>query len=757
LERTEELRTLAQLWGIECVDYPSTQSFVKEGAFVQVWNEGTLAWSSSIASKFHDLNLSSLRDQAIQFPMSDRGNRSRSFGFTGQSHRRDKTTCVQKPVLRANTKLRTQEMVSLSKLLEVCGGAPPESEYSRQRMGDFAHLIHGDNILEGFTSCITNVSTEEVQCHLDLHNDRLADGFGAVVVASEIKEGERLAGVGYYKNSCASYYPRVYFTKKAISSASRFLDRLDLRRQTLSHAHFPAPQELTLRGFSCRSACMEKAANYSPYVYVFRLLVHTYGLSLSRALESLLPVGWEWVTPESYFRALSDWIESDKLPTENLALAFLRRAAPLAGGGVTYTRIKESLYHLREVIEDVNTSPVLHRHKLHSMVSRLMKLVPGTSKNTCQRLACVAALAGLLRHPALATQACHSPNNFTDLTIGIRDSYGCSTVNQASEVINAVASAMDISRATSESIFSEMLLHTSDSGLDCYFPGQTFFTVEGDRVLQLFPDGTKEYSEPIVCSVDDWRTCVTRLPQTWRTASSLNADHGCPREKLSRTPAKACLTLSPQIPRMASALNTASTGPCHKRVDKRKRTPLTSCPRFTRSATEVVPSKLAILESATPWVTVNLQKRAMQSVGLVGHQSFGERVTYIKTVNCEGLNGWTAVCHYNGSTWDPRSIPSSSYGGVPHNCRHTKEGHLSHINKRGALDHLLLYLCLFCDESEFSWERNKLSHHHFVCLRKEHTVTTNKEPFMILFFLKGSICIGHYKDNWRTRTVLCSA
>jgi hypothetical protein len=109
----------AKALDIECVEYPSNTSFVEDGAFVQVWNEGTLAWSC-IASKFQDLNLSSLRDQAVQFPMSDRGNRSLSVGFTGQSFDRDKTTCVQKPVLCAKTKLWAQEMVSLSQLLKVC-------------------------------------------------------------------------------------------------------------------------------------------------------------------------------------------------------------------------------------------------------------------------------------------------------------------------------------------------------------------------------------------------------------------------------------------------------------------------------------------------------------------------------------------------------------------------------------------------------------------------------------------------------------
>jgi hypothetical protein len=64
---------------------------------------------------------------------------------------------------------------------------------------------------------------------------------------------------------------------------------------------------------------------------------------------------------------------------------------------------------------------------------------------------------------------------------------------------------------------------------------------------------------------------------------------------------------------------------------------------------------------------------------------------------------------------------------------------------------------LYCDESAFSWERNTLHHHHLVCLRKEHTVATDQEPFMILFLRKGMICIGHYKDNWRTSSVLCIA
>jgi hypothetical protein len=220
LQRSEELRRLAKLREIECVDYPSTQSFVKDGAFIQVWNEGTPAWKS-IASTYHAFLLPSLRDKARELPMSHRGNRSLSVGFTGQSHRRDEITCVQKPILCTDTKYWDEEMASLSLLLKVCDGAPPDSDYSRQRKVDFADLIHRDNILEGFTPCITNVSTQEVHCHLDCHNDQLAHGFGVVIVASEIKNGERYAGVGYFKNACASYYRRLIFMKDWIGFDKR--------------------------------------------------------------------------------------------------------------------------------------------------------------------------------------------------------------------------------------------------------------------------------------------------------------------------------------------------------------------------------------------------------------------------------------------------------------------------------------------------------------------------------------------------------
>jgi hypothetical protein len=759
-----ELRSLAKLLGIECVDYPSTQSFVKEGAFVQVWNEGTFAWKS-IAEKYQEFNpMSLLRDKAIQFPSSHRGNRSLSVGFTGQSHCRDERTSVQKPVLRTKTLHWAQEMASLSQLLKVCGGAPPDSDYSRQRQADFAKLIHRDNMLEGFTPCITNILTEEVQCHLDCHNDQSADGFGVVIVASQIKNGERYAGVGYFKNPCGSYYHRLIFTNRAVLSASRFFDRLDLCRQRLSLAHFRAPQELSIHGFSRSSACMDKAAHYSPYVHVFRLLVHTHGLSLSRALESLLPVGWEWVTPESYFRVLSFWIESDKLPTQNLALAFLRRETP-HGIGVTSTQIEQSLWNLRVVTEDLNSSPVLHRHKLHSTVSRLMELVAGTSKISCQRLASVAALAGILRHPALATQACHSPTEFSDLTTRIRDVYGCSTVNQASEVINAVASAMDISRGMSESIFSEMLLHPSDSSFDCYFPGQTFFTVEDNRVLQLFPDGTREYLQPIICSADDFSLSTPSItPPRAVSGSCCSTNRGlCATskgvEKRPKTPARSVVkrkrirgTSSPRLTR--SATEVPSSEVAIKRDVKRKRISGTSSPRFTRSATEVPPSKVAILDSSAPWASVNLLSRALQ---VVGCGSFGkENIKYVKEVNHkEGRSVWRAICHCNGRTWDPQS--SSLFGGLLHDCRHIVNGSMGHMTKKAALDHLLLYLCLYGDKSDFSWERKTLLHNHFVCLKKQHTITRDNVPFIVLFLWKGQICIGHYNDNWRSKSVLCSA
>jgi hypothetical protein len=52
---------------------------------------------------------------------------------------------------------------------------------------------------------------------------------------------------------------------------------------------------------------------------------------------------------------LSSWIETDQLPTENLALAFLKRTATL-GVDVTFYQIISSLGHLRVAIDDVNSS-----------------------------------------------------------------------------------------------------------------------------------------------------------------------------------------------------------------------------------------------------------------------------------------------------------------------------------------------------------------------------------------------------------------
>jgi hypothetical protein len=712
------------------MEYPSTHSFVKEGAFVRVWNEGTLAWKS-IACKYQEFNLPSLHAKATRFPMSDRGNRSLSVGFSGQSYRRDTKTSVQKPVLCDQTDCWAQEMASLSQLLEVCGGSPPDSDNSRRRCAEFGQLIHPNNILEGFTPCITKVMSEEVQCHLDCQNDQSGEGFGVVVVASEIKNGERYAGVGYFKKVCSAFYRRIIFTKKAIHQASRVLEGLDCRRQILSHAHFPAPHEPP--GFCCRSACMDKAAHYSPYVHVFRLLVETHGLDFSRALEALLPAGWEWVTPELYFGAVSEWVEQDQLPNRNLALAFLKTTAAL-GVGVTPTQIKSSLLSLKVAIVDVNSSPRLHRHKLYSLVMHLKTSVPGTSKISCQRLVSVAALAGILRHPALAAQACQSPSKVADLSTKIKESFGCSTVSQASEVIHAVASKLNITRAVSESVFSEMLLESLEGSRDCYFPGQTFFKVAGNQVLQLFPNGSIAYLGPFVVTED-----ATSVP-LWRLPSALKEYVSSPTAEPSAVPCSIT-----------------------KRVRKRKRTQamidLPSLQRiFTRSAANLLPSETEVLDSATPWASVNLQERAMRIVGLAGRRSFGrDNIEFIDEAPSKGGRMWRAICHCNGSTWDPRSNVSNSFGGLPHKHCYTKDGHMFHRSKCAALDHLLLYLCLYCDESIFSWVRNTLAHHHVVCLRKAHTAATDPKPFMILFLFQGNICIGHYEDLWKASSEICSA
>jgi hypothetical protein len=145
------------------------------------------------------------------------------------------------------------------------------------------------------------------------------------------------------------------------------------------------------------------------------------------------------------------------------------------------------------------------------MVLGLQTSVQGTTKLSCQGLVSVAALSGVLRHPALATHSCHPPKTASNLTKEIQKAFGCSTADQAIQVIHAVSFALEITSSISERIFSTMLLGESlDSSHDCYFPGQTFFKVEGDRVLQLFPDGASMFLEPIALKEDGSRPSTRR-------------------------------------------------------------------------------------------------------------------------------------------------------------------------------------------------------------------------------------------------------
>ena len=106
--------------GLQCIVYHPDCSYVKSGSFVQVWNPCTPQWDD-IKDEYDACNSRSARVGASvgasEFHMSDRGNRTMSFGFTVQSYQPDPTTFVQKPATREGTALWDKHMQCLSLLV----------------------------------------------------------------------------------------------------------------------------------------------------------------------------------------------------------------------------------------------------------------------------------------------------------------------------------------------------------------------------------------------------------------------------------------------------------------------------------------------------------------------------------------------------------------------------------------------------------------------------------------------------------------
>jgi hypothetical protein len=748
--------------GLRCVVYHPDCSYVKAGSFLQVWNSRTPQWDD-IKEEYDACNFPSAFSGASEFEMSERGNRVMSFGYTALSHQPDPTTYVQKPAMRKGTALWKEHMQCLSFLQAACGVSPPPA---LRRFRDFGQLIHPCNFLEGFTVGATDLLTESVSCHLDTHNESSA-GFNTVIVASQIKDRERLIQGGYFKRCTSAYYNREGFTIPAIARASVLFG--EIVEWESSNPMIPHQDVF------CPPACIDKCVRLAPFVHILVDLISTFGLSFSQSLEALLPI--TFVTASVYWAIGSKWILSKKLPAKNLACAFRDIALNAKNSGSTLSLpstecIKASLNALGNRIKVVNSdSPTIDSYG--DLVSALQTTCgPSGSEPMLpiEDLVTVAVLAGVITHPKLANQACLYRS--TPTLVAIKSTFDCTTINQAGGLVTAVSRALDVSPAVSHALFRQML-HLDESYLTSYcdgrdFPGNTIFRA-GDRGVTR--------SVPIIPRMHV-RDATCRLPV-------LDAESKCSEgsvwpqvivpyvasaTKIPKAPRKTTIQLGKILSRSTGMKGSAGRRlpvplvPCATKVTRTTIKPRNLQSRSTRSSTLKLPLPEKVLSSVIPSVEVVLLRDASKQACILPALD-GSRISYHNQVQSSGNRVyWRATCHVNGVTWNPnddvasigQSGVSPRFGGLAHSCYHPPGGGYACYNSKSkALDSLLVYMLVYGDGRSFGWVRRTLGDHHFVSVRKKGNVSSSADPLFLIYRHKGNICIGHFKDQWGTRTQLC--
>jgi hypothetical protein len=711
--------------GVPCIVYLPDRSYVQSGSFLQVWNHSTPQWDD-IHEEYDACGFPVARRGVSQFSMSDRGNRSISLGFTGMSYQPDPATFVQKPVMRDETLHWKKHMQSLSSLQAACGARPPPEDH---RFRDFGRLIHPDNFLEGITVGVTDLLTENVSCHLDTQNDR-STGFNTVIVASEIKDGERLIQGGYFKSCVFAYCSRQQVTCPVIASASVLFGEIvewENRNHTIHHHNKPGQPP----------ACIDKCVRLAPFVHILVDLIRTFRLNFVQTIEALLPI--TFVTASVYWVVGSQWIQSKKLPAPNLARAFHDIATTNAKNSELTLSLppieclEASLYHLRHHIQAVNSCDT-NRHSYHHLVLEIQKTCGqsgSVSMLPIEDLVTVAVLAGVITHSKLANQACLSRS--TPTLLAIKSTSDCTTISQACGLVKAVARALDVSLPVSHALFRQKL-NLDQSYLTSYcdvheFSGLTIFRAGDSGITR---------SVPIVPKVDFGPT--TNVPWFSRktTKPSNLLSRSTHMEGSARSGLVTCKTIKITKPR-----NLLS--------------------RSTRSSTWKLPQREVVLSTVIPWAEVVLLRDASEQVCI--HPALdGSRITFHEEVQSPGGRVfWRATCQVNEVTWNPndnvtscaQSEVSGRFGGLAHSCYHPRGGGCVVYNsKNKAGDSLLVYMLVYGDNRSFRWVRRTLGDHHFIPVRKKGN-SSSADPLFLIYRHKGYIFIGHFKDSWRTRTKLC--
>jgi hypothetical protein len=692
--------------GLQCVLYPPDRSFVKPGSFLRIWNHGTPEWND-IKDEYNDCNFHVARSASRNFDLSSRGNHIMSFGFTGQSHQLDPTTFVQKPAMLVGTHEWNKHMQCLSSLQSACGAHPRPTDSRRFR--EFGQRIHPDNFLEGFSVGATQVFTENVRCHMDTHNDKLP-GASTVIVASEIKDSVRVIQGGYFKSCISAYYCRVDFTSPAIRRASELLREIqewESSSPLIGPQVFRSQQQGLHAGVLCPTnptppASIDKAVQLAPFVHILVDLISTFSLTFDQKLEALLPVGF--ISTREYWNVASRWIHSNKLPTKNLTLAFLEITVNNKTTGSSqslppFECIESSLWNLGYGIKAVNSCRT-NRHSYHRLVSYLQTTtLLGVSQ--WEDVVTVGVLAGVVRHPILANQACLLRS--TPTLVAIKSTFGCDTIQQACGLVKSAAKALDITPAISHALFRQML--------------------KLDQCYALTYSDSSEFNGPTVFCAG--------------------------ARKAVRTTRK---TSNPKPRTLHSRSTSSSTLKCRRPAVVRRTLPS----RSTRSSTLKRPITEMVMASVIPWAEVVLLRDASEQVCI--HPILdGSLITYIKEVPGPGSRVyWRATCRVNGVTWNPNDDHvSSKFGGLAHSSYHPPEGgSVVYNSKSTARDSLLVYMLVHGSGPSFEWVRRCLGDHHFVRIRKKNN-PDSAEPLFLIYRHKGDIFIGHYKDRWHSRTKLC--
>jgi len=789
-------------------------------AFIQVWNEGTPEYEHGRVKWYSTgdgpLSPERLREQHKKAPLSSkdpRGPKSRSEGHVAENTEKGKDFLNVPAPKKQNTDTGIWILCQLSKLL-VDVRPEHQDKIGSDRHLEFAKQLaikHGLGedmaehcILEGLTLAQTDYVMEHLKLHFDRHNDK-RDGYDTVICASSTTEDykKRDAHIGYYKNACGAVPERREMVVPAIRHARFYVRYLPDWMKTVTHSiynvqgaehHSIILKSGTVIGFTAQPQHIDKIIFFSCFVWMLRRLHQKHNLSLEKFLELLLTVGWV-CAPEVWWCVMTEYYELDELPQVCLSWDYLDRAEKHGGvNGGKWRRFQSGLnfeFHKAKVLASLVS--LLKMVRAYEGVSASKVQYSNVMKNLVKHLHFVGNLcaqhvlhAGVMCGPLFQDiQLCQysAIASGTKTSDKMKTCYGAKTLVHKNQILDAVASALDVCLRVGENIeckllkvfqaIDEFLIEHDKGTLDeskvvnvilprrqfnreLIFDEQTVFSFEGGTLMELNRDGTKQEFHGIGKLEPHDRNTTPELSDedAWFVDGYDFEDEELSRQVFSAEKSKKGLS-GKRYPKERPTLR----APQKKRRAKKaaKQSPsifdyeasyIVAGLRSRRKPDSQPPSHDVVVGTAEAWVPISNELLFDWARAATGDQSLTKRsfTFWQHTKNqlwCAKVKFGQGYC-IDGSdpnlTFFHLRLPGCKGTRVGTTPESNGERRMCYHSKDDALRALLLYLCIYGDdEVRYRWLHNLMDKKRFVVLGTEKEIQSTGKWFCYFYRYYGRI------------------